>query len=112
ESKDDEDLETTQLDYNDVEHILSTSGVENVDTERVKQTLQTIFDDEQLAFEDESLLPNIVMINTNTTKISIYPKHSNDVKYITYEGKRCLLLEIGDDVEIEGFTLDSSDQNS
>ena len=51
-------------------------------------------------------------INTDTTKISIDPKHLKDVKYITYEGKRCLLLEIGDDVEIEGFTLDSSDQNS
>lgn len=112
ESKEDEDLETPQLDYNDVEHILSASGVENVDTERVKQTFQTIFDDEQHAFEAESLLPNKVKINTDTTKISIDPKHLKDVKYITYEGKRCLLLEIGDDVEIEGFTLDSSDQNS
>src|SRR5690625_271332 len=112
ESKEDEDLETPQLDYNDVEHILSASGVENVDTERVKQTFQTIFDDEQHAFEAESLLPNKVKINTDTTKISIDPKHLKDVKYITYEDKRCLLLEIGDDVEIEGFTLDSSDQNS
>ena len=109
ESKEDEDLETPQLDYNDVEHILSASGVENVDTERVKQTFQTIFDDEQHAFEAESLLPNKVKINTDTTKISIDPKHLKDVKYITYEGKRCLLLEIGDDVEIEGFTLDSSE---
>src|SRR5699024_10297632 len=30
ESKEDEDSETPQLDYNDVEHILSASGVENV----------------------------------------------------------------------------------
>src|SRR5690625_483624 len=112
ESKEDEDSEAPLLDYNDVEHILSSSGVENVDTERVKQTFQTIFDDEQHAFEAESLLPNKVKINTDTTKISIDPKHLKDVKYITYEGKRCLLLEIGDDVEIEGFTLDSSDQNS
>src|SRR5699024_8246123 len=113
ESKEYEDLETPQLDYNDVEHILSASGVENVDTEMVKQTFQTIFDDdEQHAFEAESLLPNKVKINTDTMKISIDPIHLKDVKYITYEGKRCLLLEIGDDVEIEGFTLDSSDQNS
>src|SRR5690625_6412213 len=62
-SKEDEDSETPQLDYNDVEHILSASGVENVDTERVKQTFQTIFDDEQHAFEAESLLPNKVKIN-------------------------------------------------
>src|SRR5699024_6424390 len=109
ESKEDEDSETPQLDYNDVEHILSASGVENVDTERVKQTFQTIFDDEQHAFEAESLLPNKVKINTDTTKISNDPKHIKEVKYMTYEGIRCLLLDIVVDVEIEGFSLDSSE---
>ena len=108
ESKEDEDSEVPDLDYNDVEHILSVSGVEDVDTEKVKETFQTIFDDEQHAFKADSLLPKKVKINTETTKISIDPKHLKDVKYITYEGKRCLLLEIGDDVEIEGFVLDST----
>src|SRR5699024_11782377 len=99
------DLETPQLDYNDVEQILSASGVENVDTERVKQTFQTIFDDEQHAFEAESLLPNKVKINTDTTKISIDPKHLKDVKYIKYEGKIYLLFDIKYDVKIECFTF-------
>src|SRR5690625_7608493 len=67
ESKDDEDLETPQLDYNDVEHILSATGVENVDTERVKQTFQTIFDDKQHASKAERVLPHIDTIHTDTT---------------------------------------------
>src|SRR5699024_12094384 len=86
ESKEDEDLETPQLDYNDVEHILSASGVENVDTERVKQTFQTIFDDEQHAFEAESLLPIKVKINTVTMKISFDRNHLIEVKYIKIKG--------------------------
>lgn len=108
DSKDEEETDVPDLDYNDVEHILTTSGIEDVDTEKVKETLKTIFDDEQHAFKAESLLPKKVNINTEIAKISIDPKHLKNVKYITYEGKRCLLLEIGDDVEIEGFQLDSS----
>src|SRR5699024_2494262 len=47
ESEEEEAEEVPNLDYNDVEHILSSSGVEDIDTEKVKNTLQTIFDDEQ-----------------------------------------------------------------
>ena len=91
-----------------MEHILTSSGVENIDTETVKDTLQTIFDDDQYSFKTESLLPKKVKINTEIAKIAIDPKHLKNVKYITYEGKRCLLLEIEDNVEIEGFNLDTS----
>lgn len=108
ESKEDEALEAPDLDYNDIEHILSSSGVENIDSEKVKETFQTIFEDEQHAFKAESLLPKKIKINTELAKIAISPEHLKKVKYITYEGKRCLLLEIEDGVEIEGFQLDSS----
>lgn len=108
ESKEDEE-EIPDLDYHDVEHILSNSGVKDVDSEKVKETFETIFDDEQHSFKADSLLPKKVKINTETTKITIDPKHLNNIKYITYEGKRCLLIEIEDDVEIEGFLLDSTE---
>ena len=108
DSKDEEEPNIPDLDYHDIEHILTTSGVSDIDTETVKDTLQTIFDDEQYSFKTESLLPKKVKINTEIAKISIDPKHLKNVKYITYEGKRCLLLEIEDDVEIEGFNIESS----
>ena len=108
DSKDQEEPNVPDLDYHDVEHILTSSGVENIDTETVKDTLQTIFDDDQYSFKTESLLPKKVKINTEIAKIAIDPKHLKNVKYITYEGKRCLLLEIEDNVEIEGFNLDTS----
>lgn len=108
ESEEEEAEEVPNLDYNDVEHILSSSGVEDIDTEKVKNTLQTIFDDEQHAFKADTLLPKKVKIKSEMAKMSIDPQHLKNVKYITYEGKRCLLLEIEDDVEIEGFQLESA----
>src|SRR5699024_2101435 len=90
ESKEDEVSETPHLDYNDVEHILSASGVENVDTERVKQTFQGIFDNVQHAIDAGSVMSNKVNIHSDTTNVSIGQRHLKDVKYITHEGKRCL----------------------
>src|SRR5699024_2350946 len=108
ESEEEEAEEVPNLDYNDVEHILSSSGVEDIDTEKVKNTLQTIFDDEQHAFKADTLLPKKVKIKSEMAKMSIDPQHLKNVKYITFEGKRFLLLEIEDDVEIEGFQLESA----
>src|SRR5699024_12538243 len=97
-----------QCNYNDVEQRVTSSGVEDIDTEKVKNTLQTVFDDEQHTFKADTLLPKKVKIKSDMGKMSSDPQHLKNVKYITYEGKRCLLLEIEDDVEIEGFQLESA----
>ena len=109
--EDEAETEAPSLDYHDVEHILTTSGVEDIDPEKVKETLKTVFDNEQHEFKADSLLPKKVKINTEIAKLSIKPEHLKNVKYITYEGRRCLLLEIEDDVEIEGFQLGSASHN-
>src|SRR5699024_10984071 len=99
--------ETPSIDYHDVEHILSVSGVEDVDTEKVKESFQTILADEQHQFKADSLIPKKIKINTDIANISLHPQHLKNVKYITYQGKKCLLLEINEDVEIEGFQLET-----
>lgn len=107
ESEEDEE-EIPALDYQDVEHILSASGVEDIDTEKVKETMKTVYDNEFHSFKADSLLPKKVKINTEIAKISLSPEHLKNVKYITHNGKRHLLIEIEDGVEIEGFELESS----
>lgn len=107
ESEHDE-VEIPHLDYEDVEHVLSVSGIANIDSAQVKETFKTVFDNEQHTFNAGSLLPKKVNIKTDIAKISLDPTHLKNVKYITHEGKRCLLIEIEDGVEIEGFELESS----
>src|SRR5699024_1123973 len=68
ESEEEEAEEVPNLDYNDVEHILSSSGVEDIDTEKVKNTLQKIFDDEQHALKADNLLPKKTKIKSKIEK--------------------------------------------
>ncbi|MGJ7920846.1 DUF4317 domain-containing protein [Neobacillus sp. LXY-4] len=107
ESKENEESESPMLDYKDVERILTVSGVENVDTARVEHAFKAIVDDEKHEFKATSLIPKKIKINTSVADVSINPKELNKVKYIMFQGKRCLLLEIDEDVILEGFKLES-----
>lgn len=108
ESEEEDEEEEPIFNYRDVEDILKTSGIENVDTTKVKDAFKTVIDDEQHAFKANNLLPKSIKIDTEIAKLSLKPQDLKNIKYITYNGKRCLLLEIDEDVVIEGFQLESS----
>ena len=95
------------LDYRDIERILEVSGVENVDTAKVEHAFKAVVDDEKHEFKASSLLPKLIKINTKVADVSVSPKDIKNIKYIMYEGKRCLLVEIDEDVIVEGFRLES-----
>ncbi len=108
ESKEDkEESEAPVLDYKDVERILTVSGVEDVNTAKVEHAFKTVVADEKHEFKASSVVPKTIKIETKVANVSINPTDLKYVKYITYDGKRCLLLEIDEDVVVEGFRLES-----
>ena len=107
-AKEDDDEEEPTLNYRDVEKILTTSGIEGVEEDTVKEAFKTVIDDELHSFKANNLIPTSIKIDTEIAKLSIKPQDLKNVKYITYNGKRCLLLEIDEDVVIEGFQLESA----
>jgi hypothetical protein len=108
ENKDnEEESEPPRLDYRDVERILTVSGVENVDTAKVEHAFKAILDDENHEFKASNLVPKSIKINTRIAEVSINPKDLKNIKYIMYQGKRCLLLEVDEDIVVEGFRLES-----
>ncbi|WP_456279509.1 DUF4317 domain-containing protein [Bacillus sp. AK128] len=102
--------ETPQLDYKDVERVLKVSGVEGVNTEKVEMAFQKVVDDERYELKASSIMPNYktksIKINTKVANISISPQDLKYVKQINYNGKKCILIEVDEDMEIEGFKLD------
>lgn len=108
ESEDEEEEEAPSLGYRDVSDILTTSGIENVESSSVKEAFDRITANERHTFKASNLIPKAVKINTEVANLSLSPKDLKNVKYIMHNGKRCLLLEIDEDVEIEGFQLESS----
>ncbi|MGG3858883.1 DUF4317 domain-containing protein [Metabacillus fastidiosus] len=107
ENEENEESESPTLDYRDIGRILQVSGVENVDTEKVEQAFKNVVDDVNHEIKASSIVPKSIKINTKIADVSISPQDLKNVKYITYNGKRCLLLEVDEDVVVEGFRLES-----
>ena len=107
ESKENEESEARMLDSRDIERILTVSGVENVNTAKVEHAFKAILDDEKHELKASSLLPKTIKIETKVANLSLSPTDLKHVKYIMFQGKRCLMLEIDEDVVVEGFTLES-----
>ncbi|MCJ8007111.1 DUF4317 domain-containing protein [Lederbergia wuyishanensis] len=110
--KDDEEEEeedAPKLDYKDVERVLKMSGVEDVSTDKVEMAFKTVIDDEKYELKASSILPKYnsksIKISTKVANISISPKDLRYVKQVLFNGKRCLLIEVDEDTEIEGFKL-------
>lgn len=107
ESAEAEESEPPKLDYKDVSRILEVSGVENVDEAKVEHAFKDVISDEKHEFKAKSLVPKSIKVKTEVANLSINPKELKNVKYIMYNGKRCLLIEIDEDVLIEGFRLET-----
>jgi hypothetical protein len=106
-----EEEEPPKLDYKDVERLLSASGVENVTTEKVERAFQTVVDDKNYELKASSVIPKFtsksIKIETKIATISVSPQDLKYVKQVNYHGKKCILIEVDEDVVIEGFTLNT-----
>ncbi|MBS4196328.1 DUF4317 domain-containing protein [Lederbergia citri] len=104
-----EEEDTPTLDYKDVERVLKVSGVEDFDTDKVEMAFKTVIDDEKYELKASSIVPKYtsksIKISTKVANISISPKDLRYVRQVHFNGKRCLLIEVDEDTEIEGFTL-------
>ncbi|MEC0226429.1 DUF4317 domain-containing protein [Paenibacillus alba] len=104
-----EEEEPPKLDYKDVERMLTVSGVENVTLEKVERAFQTVVDNKNYELKASSVLPKFnsksIKIDTKIATISVSPQDLKYVKQVSYQGKRCILIEVDEDVVIEGFTL-------
>ncbi|QED46595.1 DUF4317 domain-containing protein [Cytobacillus dafuensis] len=105
----DEGEDTPKLDYKDVERVLTVSGVEDVDSDKVETAFQRVIDDEKYELKASSIVPNFntksIKIQTKVANISISPQDLKYVKQVNYNGKRCILIEVDEDTMIEGFKL-------
>ncbi|WP_027955770.1 DUF4317 domain-containing protein [Halobacillus kuroshimensis] len=103
-----EDDTSPKLDYRDVERVLNQSG-EQVEGEKVKHAFQMITDNEGYELKASSIVPKYktksIKINTKVANISISPQDLEFVRQVNYKGKRCIMIEIEEDAEIDGFKM-------
>src|SRR5690606_16503336 len=103
------EVDMPKLDYRDVERVLTASGVQQVTAEKVEQALQQVTDDARYELTAASVLPKFtsksIKINTKVANITISPQDLQYVRQVNVQGKRCLLIELDEEVVIEGFTM-------
>ncbi|MGG1515429.1 DUF4317 domain-containing protein [Paenibacillus oryzisoli] len=106
-----EEEEPPKLDFTDVERMLKVSGVEDVTKEKVERAFQNVVDDRNYELKASSVIPKFtsksIKIETKVATISVSPQDLKYVRQVNYQGKRCIMIEVDEDVVIEGFTLNT-----
>lgn len=113
EENDHEEETIPTLNARAVEVVLKASGVDDVTTEKVEQAFKQVVDDTAYEMKATSVVPKYtsksIKIQTKVANISVSPQDLKYVKQVNYKGKRCLLIEVEEDTEIEGFKLISEE---
>ncbi|MFD2706843.1 DUF4317 domain-containing protein [Salibacterium lacus] len=96
------------LDYKDVGQVLKQSG-EDVDPEQVKTAFQRAVDNDTHELKASSVVPKYnsksIKINTKIANISISPQDLEYVRQVNYNGKRCIMIEVEEDAEVDGLKM-------
>lgn len=104
-----EEEEIPKLDYKDVEKVLRSSGVKDVDTEKVETAFKTVIDDETYEFKANNIVPKYtsksIKIKTKVADISVSPQDLRYVRQVKFDGKLCLMIEVEENPLIEGFEM-------
>lgn len=104
-----EDDEAPTFDYRDVGELLVQSGIQGVETEDVKEAFQSIVEDPAYEVKAENAVPKFttksLKVKTKVANFSLRPKDLQYVRQVKIDGKLCLVIEIDDESEIDGFSL-------
>jgi hypothetical protein len=104
-----EEDEVPTLDYKDIAELLTTSGLEQVEPERVKTAFQSVIDDEHYALKAKNIVPKYksksIKINTKVADVKVSPEDLRYVKQMQMFGRRYLMIEVDEDTVVDGFTM-------
>lgn len=104
-----EEEDAPKLDYKDVENVLTSSGIEDVDTEKVESAFKTVLDDDKYEFKANNIVPKYnsksIKIETKIANISISPQDLRHVRQVHFDGKSYLMMEVEENTVIEGFEM-------
>lgn len=95
----------------DISKILETKGVDNPDS------IQDALDEADIKnpnfdFKVENVVPKkskSIRFKNNNIDISLSANELDKIKQVKNNGKKCLIIELDEDVEIEGFKLETED---
>lgn len=106
----DEDNEVSEtICIKDLDRVLRAKGINELDT--LKATLKNSdIDAEDFDFKVDNIVPQkskAIKIKNNNVEISLSAKELDKIKQVENRGRKCLIIELDDDIDIEGFKLET-----
>jgi ribosomal protein S4 len=104
-----EEPETPKIDYRDVANVLTSSGIQDIDKEKVESAFDKIIDDKSYEMKATSIVPKYssksIKIKTKVADIAVSPQELRYVRQVHIDGKLCLIIELEENTMIEGFEM-------
>ena len=106
----DEDNKVSEtISIGDLNRVLKSQGIDELDT--LKSTLKNSdIDREDFDFKVDNIVPQkskAIKIKNNNVEISLSAKELSKIKQVNNKGRKCLVIELEDDIDIEGFKLEN-----
>ncbi len=103
-----EESEVPTVSFQDVKNVLTESGVENI--EKLEDAYKEVIGDGKYDFKVQNIVPDMstksVKISNGSMSLSISPSELKNFRKVKdSHGNPCLLIELTDDVIIDGFEL-------
>ncbi|MCR6546057.1 DUF4317 domain-containing protein [Dehalobacterium formicoaceticum] len=106
-NEEEENPESAAVGLKDMEQILHASGVEN--TEHLETAFMDITGTDNYEFKASNIVPKFtgksIKIENDTVSIAISPQDLKNIKQVKKDGRKYLLIEIDETVNLEGFEL-------
>ncbi|ENH98144.1 hypothetical protein J416_01569 [Gracilibacillus halophilus YIM-C55.5] len=104
-----EEEDAPRLDSQDMERVLKSSGVNEIDQEKMTSAFKNVVDDETYELKAQNIVPKYnsksIKINTKIAKIAVSPADLYHVRQVQMDGRRYLMIEVEEDTVIDGFTM-------
>lgn len=105
----DETVEVRTLDYRDIDEVLTASGINPVGESDVKEVFEQVTNNINYELKAENVIPKFttksLKIKTKVANFSLRPQDLQYVRQVNIDGKLCLVIELDESTEIDGFSL-------
>jgi hypothetical protein len=112
EAEEEEESQVPRVSFEDIKVVLKESGIENVGG--LEEAYKEVVGDTSYDFKVQNILPDMssksIKVSTENMSIAFAPKELKNIRKVKdSHGNLCLLIELTDDVAIDGFELETEE---
>lgn len=104
-----DEKENVTFDYHTMQQLLTTSGIDGIDREKLQYAFQTVAENPAYELKAQHVVPSFtaksIKIKTKIAEMKIGPQDLKYVKQAHIDGKPCLVIEVDESVDIDGFEM-------